>query len=279
MLKIEYIELPLLQSYVRMVQWISMTNKLPDYVQKFLPYPFSMLSFHFKSAPSYSLDGNQYVQLPRAYFNIGYYSEREIYLKFGRNVDSIVILLSPVSICSMFNISLKDYKKVLFLPAEEILKERSGIIDEIFSTDHTVDTLTDCLTRLLSPYCFYGDYRVEICRKSIGLIYSQGGNVSLKRIAEECCVSLRTLERYFSCFLGIAPARYCQLVRLQKLLAGFEQSEFSPQKKRDLSFSLYYDQSHLINNFRKITGETPGSFERSRKSGFFDMEERLYKGM
>jgi AraC-like DNA-binding protein len=279
MRKIEYIELPLLHSYVRTVQWISMKNEQPDYVQKFLPYPFSMLSFHFQSAPSYSLDGLQYVQLPRAYFNIGYYSEREIFMKFGENVDSIVILLNPVSICSLFNISLKEYNQALFIPAEEALNERKEIIDELFSTELTVSSLTDCLTRLLMPHSFQFDYKVEICRKSIGLIYSQGANVSLKQVAEECCVSLRTLERYFICFLGISPARYCQLVRLQKILAGFEQSGPSPACKRDISRSLYFDQSHLIKSFKKITGETPGSIEKSRKSGLFDMEVQLYKGM
>lgn len=279
MMQIEYIKLPLLQSYVKMVQWISMTNGQADYIQKFMPYPFSLLSFHFQSAPSYSLNGLQYAQLPRAYFNFGYYSEREIYMKFGQSVDSIVILLSPVSICSLFNISLKDFKKVLFLPAEEVLKERGGIIEELFSIDRTAETLADCLTRLLSPCSFYVDYKAEICRKSIELIYNQGGNVSLKHIAEECCVSLRTLERYFSCFLGITPARYCKLVRLQKLLIGLELSDFSSRSKGDISLSFYYDQSHLIKNFKKITGETPGSFEKARKCGLFDMEELLYKGM
>lgn len=279
MLQIEYIDLPLQQRYVRMVQWISMTNAGADYVQKFLPYPFSMLAFHFKSVPSYSLDGNRYVQLSRAYFNIGYFSEREIYMKFGRNVDSVIILLSPVSICSLFNITLKDYKNVLFLPAEEVLKDRGEIIEELFSMEHTPETLMDGLTRLLTPCSFIIDYKVEICRKSIELIYFQGGNVSLKHVAEECCVSLRTLERYFSCFLGITPARYCQQVRLQKLLAGLEQSDFSSKSKRNISLSFYCDQSHLIKNFKKITGETPGSFEKGRKCGLFDMEELLYKGM
>jgi AraC-like DNA-binding protein len=279
MLQVEYIELPLLQSYVKMAQWITMTNEQTDYVQKFLPYPFSMLSFHFKSAPSYSLDGIRYVQLPRAYFNFGYYSESEVYMKFGRNVDSILILLSPVSICNLFKLSLKEYKKALFLPAEEVLKERNGIIDELFSSDHSASSLADCLTRLLEPFSFHTDYKVEICRKSIELIYSQGGDVSLKHVAEECCVSLRTLERYFSNFLGITPVRYCQLVRLQKLIGGLESSDFSSSHKRDMSCSLYYDQSHLINNFKMITGETPGSFEKSRKRGLFDMEEILYKGM
>jgi AraC-like DNA-binding protein len=225
------------------------------------------------------LDGLQYLQLPRAYFNIGYYSDREIYMKFGRNVDSIVILLSPVSICSLFNISLRDYKKVLFLPADELLKDRGGIIEELFSIELTTETITDCLTRLLSPYSFYVDYKAEICRKSIELIYNQGGNVSLKLVADECCVSLRTLERYFSCFLGITPARYCQLVRLQILLIGLELSEFSSKSKSDISLSFYYDQSHLIKNFKKITGKTPGSFKKGRKCGLFDMEEHLYKGM
>jgi AraC-like DNA-binding protein len=279
MLQVEYIELPQLRSYVKKVQWISMKKQQTEYVQKFLPYPFSMLSFHFESAPSYSLDGIRYVQLPRAYFNFGYYSEKEIYMKFGRNVDSILILLSPVSICSLFNLSLKEFKKALFLPAEEVLKERKSIVDELLSWDHSISSLADCLIRLLAPTGFHADYKFEICRKSIELIYSRGGSVSLKDVAEECCVSQRTLERYFSCFLGITPARYCQLVRLQKLIGGLERSGFSSKHKRDISYSLFYDQSHLINNFKMITGETPGSFEKSRNKGLFDMERILYKWM
>jgi len=277
MLHIDYVGISSLRNCVKMVQKVSMNNEQPDYVQKFLPFPFSMLTIHLKSLPEYSMDGIHFHPLPKVYFNFGYFCEREVYMRFGREVESLIILFSPVCMCSLFNIPLKKVKGALFLPAEEYLKDRYAFVERLFNEEPTDDLLLESIAGMLPPEAVCTDYKIEISRKAIEIIYSHGGNIPLTSVAEECCVSLRTLERYFDTFLGITPGRYCQLVRFQKLLLEMERGGYV--MKQLCSKGNFFDQSHMINNFKLLTGETPGSFKKERKNGLFHMEGLLHQGV
>jgi AraC-like DNA-binding protein len=96
-------------------------------------------------------------------------------------------------------------------------------------------------------------------RKALGLIESRGGGISVDQLSRLTGLSSRQLERRFRESVGILPKQLCRSLRFKnvfKLLAR------NPAE-RWASIALacgYYDQSHMINDFKRFTGVSPAAF-------------------
>jgi len=90
----------------------------------------------------------------------------------------------------------------------------------------------------------------------VATIRHSGGRVPVERLAARLGVSDRQLRRRFAASVGVGPRELGRIVRLQGLLAA---------ARRDLSAGWtqlaldagYYDQSHMIGDFRRWAGESP----------------------
>jgi AraC-like DNA-binding protein len=65
------------------------------------------------------------------------------------------------------------------------------------------------------------------------------------------------MERKFKEYVGIAPKKFADIVRLQNFLKALKrQSDDCPLTEIVYNFG-YYDQAHLNNYFKRNTGVTP----------------------
>lgn len=72
----------------------------------------------------------------------------------------------------------------------------------------------------------------------------------------------RQLERKFNTAIGISPKDLCNIVRVHSFIKLL-QSDTKPNLTGYAYESGYYDQAHLIREFRKITGLTPSQYLRN----------------
>jgi AraC-like DNA-binding protein len=88
-------------------------------------------------------------------------------------------------------------------------------------------------------------------------------NSSLDEIIKNQTISRRQLERKFQQEIGLSPA---QLKQLHRIKLARESISFDPSRSlTDIGIECgFYDQSHFIHHFQKITGQTPGQY-KSRK--------------
>ena len=93
------------------------------------------------------------------------------------------------------------------------------------------------------------------------VIRTKQGQVSLEKLARDMGLSLKQLERKFHEKSGIPPKRLCRILRFRYL---FEHITAHPTDKWvDTSLTCgYYDQAHLINDFKLFTGMSPAAFIR-----------------
>lgn len=82
-------------------------------------------------------------------------------------------------------------------------------------------------------------------------------------VADELGVSTRHLHRAFLESVGIAPKQFARGVRLQRAIRESARSNDWSAIARDAG---YYDQAHLIGDFRDLTGLTPSAFIARRAS-------------
>ena len=78
-------------------------------------------------------------------------------------------------------------------------------------------------------------------------------------MGEELGLSPRTFTRRFRDRTGLTPKRFARIQRLQRMLAAVE-----PGRPVDWAALAaghgYCDQAHLIDDFRDLTGVTPGAY-------------------
>jgi AraC-like DNA-binding protein len=121
-------------------------------------------------------------------------------------------------------------------------------------TSHCFSFFADRVERLDSPDARVSDVILEI--------ETQEGNMDIQHLCNKLGFNRRTIERLFANRVGISPKFLARTVRLHHFLCLQ-----SAQSDADLSHAAmdaqYYDQSHLIKDFKQFTGESPARFFNS----------------
>jgi len=94
------------------------------------------------------------------------------------------------------------------------------------------------------------------CRSICAYIQATGGLVQVAETAAHFNIHVRSLERIFRKHLGLPPKFVIRSIRLRKLVDAIRAG--GQTDLIGLAFELgYADQSHMIRDFKKLTGRVP----------------------
>ena len=110
----------------------------------------------------------------------------------------------------------------------------------------------------------------RVTQRAIEIIENCKGRISIERLARRLGLSRRHLTRKFKERIGITPKQLCRNIRFKQVYKLIETS--SDNTWADAAVACgYYDQSHLIHEFRHFTGSSPDAyfFSPSHEPDFF----------
>lgn len=217
---------------------------------KFLPRPDVSLIFHFGDCALIS--GETLIQLEP--FFLGPIIPRALNLKFQGNMDTFAVTCKATVFSRLFELDLSPvFKRSINLP-QPIFFPLWQELANLQSSTARIDYFSVFINKMLSaPYfpdaidVFYD----KIVEKSI--------TMPLKEIMLECHASKSTLLRKFVRRTGVSPKTLARIVRLNYLLARIK-DEKAINYGELVFYGNYFDQSHFINDFKHIIGETPNYF-------------------
>ncbi|MCP4747549.1 MAG: AraC family transcriptional regulator [Desulfobacteraceae bacterium] len=93
--------------------------------------------------------------------------------------------------------------------------------------------------------------------RALSLMQSTGGKIPIKQISVEVGWSRQHFTRKCLNYTGLAPKFLNRIIRLKKILNKAEKFSSWSQLSVDMGF---HDQSHMINDFKGMTGLTPIQF-------------------
>ena len=100
------------------------------------------------------------------------------------------------------------------------------------------------------------DYDWRRIVHSVETINQAKSAVSVKRLADGACLSRKQYERVFDTFIGLSPGQFLKTVRFQNAL--FIQQTTPFENLTELAYACgYYDQSHMINDFKNVFRHHP----------------------
>ncbi|WP_432730874.1 helix-turn-helix domain-containing protein [Variovorax sp. W6] len=105
-----------------------------------------------------------------------------------------------------------------------------------------------------------------IAMHAAGLIAGSDGRRPLREVAAAVGVGERRLQQLFHAHVGLSPRAWSRLARMHGCLRALRQQP-SPAWAEVALEGGFYDQSHLVNEFRALCGVTPTEFLDQAVSG------------
>jgi AraC-like DNA-binding protein len=91
------------------------------------------------------------------------------------------------------------------------------------------------------------------------LICNSNGSAALPKVAREVGMSERTMQRYFSEYVGVSPKTFARIARFNGVTRLME-TEPSLNWQKILLEAGYFDAAHFAHDFKGITGKTPSEY-------------------
>jgi len=180
--------------------------------------------------------------------------------------------LKPTGAVNLFGICFRPGGSYPFfkIPAHELV-DQSPDVSDFWGSDGRkfVDRIhNDCITTefRIEAVSVYLSNRLgknlrddDSINAAIEFIEHLKGRISVDDLARCLGMSCRHLERRFKERIGMTPKQLCRNVRFKHAYKKIEAS--CRDDWADMALTCgYYDQAHLINEFRYFTGTSPGEY-------------------
>jgi len=155
-------------------------------------------------------------------------------------------------------------------PLHELFGGMAALLD--LARAHEVDRLQTCLAEagttaqraaIVDRYlCSRLNARRPdpVVAAAVSAIGRARGAIRIAPLARELGLSTDRLEKRFRRIVGASPKQLASVLRFRRVVARYRAGVTLTQLAHDAG---YFDQSHLIRDFRSFTGQPPGEFLRA----------------
>lgn len=178
-------------------------------------------------------------------------------LKYDGQINMISVVFRPAGARAFFNLPANKYTGMR-LSANDIGDKELQVLEHSL-TGTEDDNLCILLIEqfLLKRLTQLAEYNLKRIETTIRLINS--GQNDIVQLADAACLSTKQFNRVFSEHIGANPKEFTRTIRFQRALHHLETR---PQLSLTaLAYECgYFDQSHMIKEFKSLSGYTPGEY-------------------
>ena len=148
------------------------------------------------------------------------------------------------------------------VPAKDLLPSLTDVYSKsiVDQTDNQLllGLVEHCLLSAKPQY----DPGIELVGQIVGKIEQSAGNITVSELAGGFGISERSLQLLFKTYVGVGAKWAIMRVRFLEVIK-FARQQTRPDWTAVASEFGYSDQSHFINDFKHIVGQSPSQFMRS----------------
>jgi AraC-like DNA-binding protein len=189
------------------------------------------------------------------------------------------LLVDAVADESFIGVRFRPAKAAAFLrlPASELTDRRvplddlwrdAAAVGEALADAPGPAARVDALDRVLRARLEHGAHgdRRDV-DEAVRRIVAAGGSLGITRLAPALGVTRQHLARRFADLVGISPKTFARIVRLRRVIdeARAAQDRAVPGWSALALAAGYYDQAHLTDEFRELTGLTPSAWWKTQR--------------
>lgn len=175
------------------------------------------------------------------------------------HLKMIAIVFHPFGAKAFFPIPMDKLADRVTAAEDLEIPALTDLVNRITDTeedDLCIGHIEHFLWNALSPI---KDYNYNRMLAAIREVNQSNGELRIAWLAESVCLSYKQFQRIFMEHIGINPKDFVRTVR-------FQQALYILQTRPDTPFSQlahecgYYDQSHMVNEFKTFSGYTPSEY-------------------
>ena len=244
-----------LQDYVRSYTIAYMVSK-QTMIMRQPAFPHHYLIFYPKEGQYYSNDGNSFHRLSKELIAA---FTKPVYLTISPLQITIIVTLIPGSLHRLTRMPLYEITNRPLDGVNGFGNELRGVNDQL-SDAKTQQNMIQIIEKFLLK-------KIEAAKEMIPidhafkLLINSPGQYSIEQVASISCVSLRQLERQFLERIGSSPTTFIRQVRFTKALR-IKRAHPERNWTTIANECGYFDQMHLIRDFKLFTDATPNSLNR-----------------
>lgn len=144
------------------------------------------------------------------------------------------------------------------VPAEHLFADIDQLVDEVIESSNDIQRIAAC-TRFLYRSINVDRENTSI-RRAINQIAGSRGNIPIESLATLTGKSRRSLELAFQQQVGTSPKMYCRITRFRHLYDALTNDGPPASWVQTALDCGFFDQSHLVRDFRQFAGDTPTAF-------------------
>jgi len=202
------------------------------------------------------LDKNKNELQPRS-FICGHNSDYTDIVNNG-TVSMIVVVFQPSGSMAFFDLPANEFRhNNISLGDIDIneLKILEQKIQETIDTKRCIDFIEEYLRRQLHVSKDYNHKRMSTVINEI----NNQPQVNINILSDIACLSNKQFTRIFTQYIGTTPKEFLRTIRFQRALYLLQVKSQTSLTRLSLECG-YYDQSHLIKDFKTFSGYTPTEF-------------------
>lgn len=237
-------------------RYLFLESKKPTgcFSDKHLPEGSCNLIFNFKGEVRMNLDQKSSQILPPYFLTIPY--PGYVNIQAMPPIDTFVIACKTSVFSSFFNISLHNCPEPSFRSIHDVIPQTLwNNLRDTGSQKMRIKVFEDFIGSVAKGRMYEPD-RIDSAYEQI---CSSNGLVNVNDLATALNLNNRSFRRNFCRRVGISAKSLCRIVRAADILRTVTENKAIDFQNIVYS-KQYFDQAHLVHDFRKFTGESPASF-------------------
>ena len=170
--------------------------------------------------------------------------------------------MKPGSLLHLFGIPASEIVNQS-VPIEDVPSSLTEHLSSLASHSDNQDEMVEAIRKLLSRKC------AQAPRPNwLQYALSQIGRSSVRSVANSLNMTERHLYRLFVTEVGMGPARFKRIIRLQRTLDAMRLAPANVSMAEMAYECGFSDQAHMYHEIREMTGKTPTELLRDIQTSF-----------
>lgn len=182
---------------------------------------------------------------------------RPLVLHSSPDAGMIGIRFQPSGMAPFFSAPMKLLTDAR-VPAEELFADVDQLVNEVLESSNDSQRIAACTRFLMRSIDLNRDN--SSVRGAVERILKTRGGLTVESLASDMGRSRRSLEMAFQKQVGTSPKTYCRITRFRHLFDAMSHRGASVDWIDIALDAGFFDQSHLIRDFRQFAGTSPTSF-------------------
>lgn len=206
---------------------------------------------------------------------VGLQTHRRVRLRFTGNIDTFMVFFQPTGLHRMFAAQMHEITNTHH-EARAVLGVGIDELAERLSEGRSFEERVCIANAYFMRRCLTLPPPDRITQAAMSIL-TRRGRIQVPALAQQACMSPRSFERRFTREIGLAPKLYARIVRFESALESKALS--ATESWTEITHRLgYFDQMHLIKDFREFSGEVPTSLMSQLETAYESHLEQIRSG-